>query len=209
MTKGILFRFALYTLIFFGFTGSLPLLVGEGDYRIFAENAIIQRTQLVLLASTALLLLLVARHSCAPAVCILLSIVTMMAFNRELDSFWNKIIPVAGWKAMVGLLAAVGAFVVVRYYREIPDQTARFLASHPRSFGIFWCGFVVAVPVAQLVGHGDFLQEVMGDDYVPHYKRVIEELGELVGYMRLLIGAAELRPDKNGLAEPATDKTGH
>jgi len=62
-----------------------------------------------------------------------------------------------------------------------------------------WCGFVIAVPFAQMVGHGEFLMEVMGDDYVPHYKRVIEELGELVGYIIMLVGVAELVPDrKNG-----------
>jgi len=31
----------LYTLVLFGLTGSLPLLVGQGDYNDFAENAII------------------------------------------------------------------------------------------------------------------------------------------------------------------------
>lgn len=49
----------------------------------------------------------------------------------------------------------------------------------------------MAVPFAQLVGHGNFLQIIMGDDYVRDYKRVIEELGELFGYLLLVIGSVE------------------
>ncbi|HMP90083.1 MAG TPA: hypothetical protein PJ991_07770 [Kiritimatiellia bacterium] len=198
MTKGIIFRFALYTLIIFGFTGSLPFWVGEGDYLVFAENAFIQRLQLALLAASAIILVLVARSSGTPAVCYLLGIVTMIAFNRELDSFWNKIIPFLGWKAIVTLFVLAGIAVSYYYRHNLNSQIGKFLQDNGRSFGLFWCGFVVAVPFAQLVGHGDFLMEVLGDDYVPHYKRVIEELGELAGYMLLLVGSLELIPESNG-----------
>jgi len=192
MKNGVLFRFGLYTLIVFGFMGSLPYWVGEGDYLIFAENAFIQRLQLALLAATSMLLFVAARSSGTPSVCILLGLVTMMAFNRELDSFWNKIIPVFGWKAMATLFAIFGGAVAYTSRSTLKYQIKRFLDEHARSFGLFWCGFVVVVPVAQLLGHGDFLKELMGDDYIHYYKRVIEELGELSGYMLLLFGALEL-----------------
>ena len=60
-----------------------------------------------------------------------------------------------------------------------------------RSFALLWCGFIVAVPYAQLVGHGNFLELLMGDDYMRDYKRVIEELGELLGYLLIMVGSLE------------------
>jgi len=63
---------------------------------------------------------------------------------------------------------------------------------HSRAFSLLWAGFIIAVPFAQLVGHGAFLQIVMGDDYSRNYPRIIEELGEFMGYVLLLIGGFEL-----------------
>jgi len=36
---------------------------------------------------------------------------------------------------------------------------------------------MVAFPFAQLVGHGAFMQVIMGDDYSRDYRRMIEEIG--------------------------------
>jgi len=51
---------------------------------------------------------------------------------------------------------------------------------------------MVAFPFAQLVGHGAFMQVIMGDDYSRDYRHMIEEIGELMGYGLLLIGSFEL-----------------
>jgi len=72
---------------------------------------------------------------------------------------------------------------------KLKRQIAHFLPSP--AFTMLWAGFVVAVPVAQLLGHGSFLKSLMGDDYIRSYKRVIEECGELIGYMLLLAGSVE------------------
>lgn len=50
---------------------------------------------------------------------------------------------------------------------------------------------IVAVPIAQLLGHAAFLESLMGENYMRAYKRVIEESGELLGYLLLLEGSIE------------------
>lgn len=74
-------------------------------------------------------------------------------------------------------------------WRELNRQIATFLSS--RAFATLWAGFIVAVPVAQLLGHGPFLETLMGDDDERSYKRVIEESGELIGSILLLAGSIE------------------
>jgi len=66
---------------------------------------------------------------------------------------------------------------------------AQFLATH--SVVVLWAGFLIAVPLGQLVGHGDFLQTLMGDDYLRDYKRVLEETFEVMGYILMLAGTVE------------------
>ncbi|MFP4532385.1 MAG: hypothetical protein ACLFNS_06860 [Desulfobacterales bacterium] len=56
-----------------------------------------------------------------------------------------------------------------------------------------------------LLGHGDFLQSLMGDNYDRSYKRVIEESLELMGYILVFAGtieaSVELRAEP--IAKPA------
>jgi hypothetical protein len=60
-----------------------------------------------------------------------------------------------------------------------------------RAFLILWCGFLVAIAFAQPFGHQQFLRLIMGSDYSRFVKNVVEEAGELVGYMLTLIGTIE------------------
>ena len=52
-------------------------------------------------------------------------------------------------------------------------------------------GFVIAVPLAQLVGHAPFFRLFMDEVHVRDIKRVFEESGEFMGYLILLFGTLE------------------
>jgi len=56
---------------------------------------------------------------------------------------------------------------------------------------VLWAGFIVAVPLAQLVGHGPFFRLFMDEEHVRNIKRVFEESGEFCGYLILLFGTIE------------------
>lgn len=101
---------------------------------------------------------------------------------------WTKIIPVLGWK--VGYLVLVYPLIRVISGRDaFRPQLGYFLNS--LAFPVLWAGFIVAIPASQLLGHGPLLRSLMGEDYKGHYKRMIEESGEMIGYMLLLAGAVE------------------
>ena len=73
--------------------------------------------------------------------------------------------------------------------KDFLGQLGRFLATH--SVVVLWAGFLITVPLGQLIGHGDFLKSLMGDNYMRDYKRVLEETFELMGYILILAGTVE------------------
>lgn len=183
-------RFVLYTAGLLGAFALLPHAVIHGDVLVFKEGGIVEWIQFGLLALAGGWVL--ASSLRLPQFRTLLCVMALgigMAMVRELDSLLDKLIPVLGWKLPCGLILAVLLFLAWRSRRALLPQIATF--STCRGFGMLWAGFAVAVPFAQLVGHGNFLQIIMGDDYVRDYKRVIEELGEVFGYLLLVIGSIE------------------
>lgn len=188
--KAILLRFTLYTLLIFIFTASLPFLVGQGDIDVFKEGGFIEWLQFFILILTSCTFL-ACRFVVAPAyrhLLILLASLPAMAAIREQDALLDNLIPVFGWK--VGFLILIYPLGLAwKNKTAIREQLESFLST--RSFAILWAGFIVAIPFSQMVGHGDFLKILMGDDYLRDYKRVIEETGEFLGYFLLLIGSFE------------------
>lgn len=182
-------RFTGYTLAVFGLTLSLPLAIGHGDIILFKENGPIEWFQcMVLAASSAVFVYGGHRLPHLREVFALLALISAFAAIRELDGFLDRTVPWIGWK--VGFLALLFA-VGLAYQKShlISRQLPEFLAS--RGFVILWAGFLIAVPVGQLIGHGAFLQMVMGDDYNRDYKRAIEETLETLGYILVLVGSFE------------------
>lgn len=188
-------RFLVYTVVIVLLGYSLPLLVEGRDVTLFTENHLVERAQFVLLAGA---LVLFAWHAWRspgrrhPA--LLVSIALVVAMFRELDALLEDIIPWLGWKIGIVLaLPAVIALVVLRA-AEVRVQLNAFAGS--TSFALGWAGLVIAVPVAQLFGHGPFLEALLGEHYHRAYKHLIEESGELVGYFVLLVGGIESHFDR-------------
>lgn len=190
-TKTVLVRFVFYTLAFFGLTGSLPLIISNGDISAFLENGPIEWLQFTLFAcSTCILLVFSRSEECKTRdVFAVLMVLTTLAMIREMDSILDKWIPIAGWKLPGFICVTAGVIFYLRKRDVLASQIDAFI--NTRAFSLLWCGFIVAVPFAQLVGHGGFLRLLMGDDYNHYYKRFIEELGELAGYLLIFIGCIE------------------
>jgi hypothetical protein len=184
-------RFFLYSLAILVIMLSLPTLIESGGIGTVKENGPIEWLQFGLLVATCLVFIGESfRNRCFRNLFLVMAAVCAFAAVRELDSIMLQLVPRFGYK--VGFIFIAGALIYVcATARECRAQCVRFVPT--RSFAILWAGFVVAVPFAQLIGHGSFLQIVMGDDYNRDYKRLIEELGELMGYILLLIGSIESR----------------
>lgn len=191
--KNVLSRFIIYTLVVFGFTSSLPFIIGQGDgdFIIFYENGPIEWLQFILLSLSVFIFLRAVRSKeyNSRELFSILSLTTAIAMIRELDLILDKYIPVFGWKLPAIFCVAAAIVIYLQRKNQLTVQIDTFIRT--RSFSLLWCGFILAVPFAQLVGHGAFLQVLMGDDYVRDYKKVIEELGEMLGYLLILVGSLE------------------
>lgn len=196
-------RFAGYTLVIIGFALWLPRIIDHAGVSFFYEDGPLEWVQFALLAG--------AGAMCAAAACaaphfrtlaVVLASVSAFAAVRELDSLLDRVIPWIGWKiGFVLLLYAAGAAYGNR--RRLLRQFARFLDC--RAFAVLWAGAIIALPLAQLIGHGPFLQQLMGEHYFPAYKRVIEESAELVGYFILFAGSVETFAQARRLDPPSLD----
>lgn len=183
-----IFRIALYTIAIFLFTYTLPYTLERGDIAAFKENGFIEWVQvLILVGATFLFFFTGTLNKSMHFVFIVLSCFTAFAVIRELDALLDSLVPCIGWK-FGHLFLAFAAFLLFRHWRIFLSQLRIFLNS--KAFVILWAGFIVAVPIGQLIGHSDFFGSLMGNNYSRDYKRVIEETLELIGY--LLVGISSI-----------------
>ena len=147
-------RFAVYTLLVAALSVMLPDIVRHHGVEFFYENGSLEWFQFGLLTTNILLFTLSAL--CLPKhrqLALLLGCVTAFAATREVDRVLNRLLPVVGWK-IGGVFLVVAAWLLVRHHRTLLPQIAAFLRTP--AFAVLWAGFMVAVPLAQLVGHGPF-----------------------------------------------------
>lgn len=185
-------RYLAYTVAAFLLMGMINLLVGEGDYSTLVENRLIEWMQFGMVAGTGAFLMLACFRSgeSGRVLAVVLGSIACFAALRELDELLDALIPVVGWKIAFAL--PVFAIVYALRHRSAFVQGLDRLVSMP-AFALFWSGFLIAVPLAQLLGHGELLQALMGDDYIRAYKHVIEESAELIGYWVIVAAALEFR----------------
>jgi hypothetical protein len=184
-------RFIAYTLLITFFTASLPAWVGYDHNRFFLENGPLEWGQFAFLAGAAVIF--ATATSAVPAfreLLFVLGALSAFAAIRELDGLFDRWRSLGGWKFGF-VLVFYAAYLIYSQRARFRRQLAHFLPSS--AFAVLWSGFIVAIPVAQLVGHGLFLQTLMGDDYQRIFKRVIEECLEFVGYLMLFAGSIETR----------------
>lgn len=191
--KSVALRFGLYTLVVAAFLSALPLLGrrdGDALPRAFLEGGSLEWTQFGLLVLAGTILVRGARADPGSRELSLL-LATLIAFAavREMDGPLDGLLPWFGWKlGFVLLVPAV--WLVRRRGGALRAQTARLVTSP--ACALLWAAFLVAVPVAQLLGHGAFLRALMGDAYEFAVKQAIQESAECVGYLLLVAGSVEV-----------------
>lgn len=188
--RSTVIRFSLYALGIFLVTRLLPAIASRGDVTLFLEYGVAEWLQFAMLMAATLLFALGSNSRWCPKVCLACAFLTGIAAVREMDSYFHSIIPSGGWGWPAGCLALVGALLLWRRRSMLYEQIGVFAGS--RVCAILWCGFIIAIPFAQLVGRADFWQAIIGDDYNRQYRRVFEELAEALGYFMLLAGSIEV-----------------
>jgi len=182
-------RFSIYTLLIFGSLSALPHLVKQGDYSLFGENGPIELLQFAFIGQAAVVFAVGAWKE-PPMRCLFtqFSLIALIAACRELDGYFDRL-PIIRWEMPAAVIIVIAIYLARRDWATLMPQVDRFVSSAP--FGVLWASFIIIALMAQLIGNGHFLELVMGDDYLREYKRVIEEITELFGYMIFLFGSAE------------------
>lgn len=183
-------RFSIYTLGITLLGAALPSLAQYNDAAVFKENGAVEWLQLgfLVVASTMYFRQAIVSASYRHIFLVLAS-VSAFAAVREMDANIDAILPWIGWKAGYAFIVLAG---VIAYTNKEQVRRQMFQLLNSRAFSLLWAGFIVAIPFAQLVGNGAFLHAIMDEDYSRDYKRIIEEVGELMGYGLLLLGCFEL-----------------
>ena len=183
-------RFLIYTAVIVTGLAALPLAVSPADISRFRESSDIENIQALLLLATVacyIFAYLVGRNR--TPLLLLLAALTCCALIREFDAFLDNLFPALGWQFFVAGILVFALGLSIKKRKQLLPDIYRF--ARTRSFGILWVGFIITVAFSQLVGHREFLESLMGDDYERGYKRVIEESCELLGYFIFLLGSWE------------------
>lgn len=167
----------------------LPHLIMDGDYSLFYENGPIEWLQFTFIGFAAVVFAIGASNEpLMRCLFIQFSLISATAAFREMDGIFDNL-PFIRWQIPAGIMLFCACWQAKKNWTELLPQIERFVSSS--SFGVLWASFVIITLIAQLVGNGHFLQLLMGDDYLREYKRVIEEITELFGYMIFFFGSLE------------------
>lgn len=196
-------RFIIYTVVIFGLAFALAKAIENGGgHELFAENATLEWAQFGMLFVSALGVLVVGlKIPVFREALVVLACWLGFAAIRELDMILDQVVPVVGWKFAMAL-PVIGLVIVLARWKTYWQQATRFLMMP--TFYVFWAGFIVAVPIAQLIGHGPSLEALMGEAYNFQFKRAIEESGELLGYLIICLASVECMIDV--IAQHVRDK---
>ncbi|MBR4675205.1 MAG: hypothetical protein IKP00_12130 [Victivallales bacterium] len=156
----------------------------------FREYGVVENLQLCeVLLSCAIFLVLAFYKKNFRNLSIIFAGLCALAACRELDSFFDRLIPYVGWR--LGFLFVFAALVNALLHFEQSRSELFLFLRHP-SFEIMICAMILILPVAQCVGHRRFIVDVLEEEHVGRIKELLEESLETIGYFVLLCSALEL-----------------
>lgn len=182
-------RLTFYSAIFYAFNASLPFLLQATSNRLFRENGIMEWIQFALLIFTGCLFCYSAwKRRQFRQLFQVMAAVTFFAAIRELNNLLAVYIPYVSWKVAF-LVYPILLWLLRGHWTALKRQISCF--SGTSAFAILWAASILVVPVAQCIGHGDFLYLLTEDHWNRALKRTLEESLELGGYFILACGSVE------------------
>ncbi len=191
--NGIFYRVcrqAVYFVLIFAFIFGIHFLARVYGADTFEENGVVENMQLLLLLfSSFSFLWQIKENENFAKILLLLSSCCLMAACRELDSTFDKIVPFVHWK--FAFLFPLMTFIhasgdLVHFKRNL----FKFFAMP--AFDMMYITVILILPVAQCIGHGAFVESVLGSDRVSDIKEFYEEAMEIVGYFLIFLSSIEM-----------------
>lgn len=191
--KRILFnclRQAIYFVCCMLFALSLRLSAKYYGDATFKEFGIIENIQLGLLtlSSFSFFLLSFLSKKFKPLL-MLFSALCLFAFCRELDAFFEKILPIISWKFCY-IFPIFAAIYLFKTRKTLKKQLLLFCSSP--AFYIMCTAMIIFIPIAQTIGNRAFISNVLPEatDIIT-IRRFIEESGEIIAYFLLFLASIE------------------
>ncbi len=185
----LLARYIIYTAAVFLLFLSIPHWRNNNSIAFFKENGCFEWLQFAMLCTSAAVLF-AGRRICPDSrhILSLMAAIAAFAAGRELDKIMDALLPVLGWKVVFLFLVAAAVYCW-NARQDCIKQILHFAGSY--AFTMMWAAFIIAVPLAQLVGDGTLLYTFLQDDYNRLYKRIFEEACEGAGYLLLFFASLE------------------
>lgn len=200
--KSIIFKVTCWSIFFL-----LLLLSSIGVWTIaryyqaetFSEYGIIENLQLMaLLTSTFIFLLNAHKNPSFRSISLFLACLTTFCFIRELDAWFDDVLPIVTWKfAWFFPLAGIGYMFKTR--KALRKPLFEFLNSG--TFSVMVTAVILFIPAAQCIGHRSFITDAIGtSENLINIRRLVEESLELLAYILILLSSVEMFfefPQKN------------
>ncbi len=182
-------RQCLYIALFFIAVFLLRLVAMKFGFRTFDEHMAVENMQIVMLALSALCFAVSAGlFRNFRELCLLLCGLCCLAVFRELDKFFDALLPLVSWK--IGFIFVV--LPLAYACRRLPQFIRQVMAlCRMPAFAMMACAFMVVIPMAQLIGHKAFLVLVLQVEHYGVVKQLIEESVEYLGYCMLFCSSIE------------------
>lgn len=197
-------RWGLYSLVTAGlFQGFVFASYFVEVKRLFSENGPVEWFQFLLLLTCCGWLQAIAIRSGSRREIFRLGIFfILMVAVREMDANLDRYLFDGAWQLTVMGLIFSGLFYAWPRRRKIATQLRSLLFS--RSCGLLLAGLLVLAFFAPFLGQQRFWKTALQENYIRSAARIVEESGELLGYLLLLFGCIEAffssPPDRNNEA---------
>ncbi len=159
----------------------------------FDENGLVENVQCVLLVATAVLFMVIWYCNKSVRMAVMgLVVLCILGLCREQDAWFDTHLPVFSWR--IGYLFPTLSVVHgLWHFKSFKKQVIELLRTPAVS--LMFCAMAMIIPCAQCIGHRPLIAAVMIDDNpraVFAVRRMIEETGELLGYLLIFLAAVEL-----------------
>jgi hypothetical protein len=156
---------------------------------LLKEDGIVEWSQVAVLLASCLLFGIARRFGAYGRLFACMQLLLVLAVVRELDGFLYHLITKGAWKIPFTLAALALLGIAWRSRSELKQQIPLFIQSP--SFLWLFCGFVIVIFYAQIIGQREFWNLVLAVEDGSRVKRIVEEVSELLGYLLILIGSIE------------------
>ena len=184
-------RYLIYFALTVGFAYSLHLLAAFYHGKTFVEHGIVENLQIACLWLSTFIfsiqIVLLKKHR---ALLILFASFCCFASIRELDSFFEIVLPLVSWK--FACLFPIGVIGYLIYDRKQAAKSITDFIGTP-AFSLMTTLMFIFIAVAQVIGNKELiLNSNPGLQDAKLIRRLLEEGTELIAYFLLVLSSVEV-----------------